>query len=147
MKTYVNFNQAGAAEKIEMMEIRTTVILSTERSGGKLTIIEDEVSVGAASPMYTCNCEDKVILVNEGKFIIRANGEQYMAEKGCSIFIRKGIMHNLKNVGTVTGKLLITLTLGKHEQFLKGFSQSVKVFGQKNELMEKVARRYDVVMA
>ncbi|RFZ92774.1 cupin domain-containing protein [Mucilaginibacter conchicola] len=147
MKTTVNFKQPDAAENIEMPGIRMTVILSTECSGGKLTIIEDEVNVGAGSPTYTCNREDKVILVNEGKFMISANGEQYLAEKGCNIFIPKGTMHNFKNVGTVTGKLLITLTPGGHEHFLKDLSQSVKVFGQNYEVMNNVARKYDVVMA
>ncbi|RYD92627.1 MAG: cupin domain-containing protein [Sphingobacteriales bacterium] len=147
MTSTVNFKQRTQAEYIEMPGIRISVILSTECSGGKLTIIEEEVRVGAGSPAHTCNREDKVILITEGKFTLFAESMQYEAEKGANIFIPRGVMHNFVNTGTQTGKLLVTLTPGGHENFLKDLSHTVKVFGTDPVVMQEVAKKYDVIMA
>ncbi|MBL4675532.1 MAG: cupin domain-containing protein [Mucilaginibacter sp.] len=123
----MKFTHPEKIKNIETRGIRVTVILSTERSDGKLTILENEVGIGAASPMHSCKGEDKVILVNEGKFLFNANGEQYLAEKGCNIHIPNNTMYSFENIGTVTGKLLITLTPKVNETFSKDVNQSIVV--------------------
>jgi quercetin dioxygenase-like cupin family protein len=140
----VNFTESETAENVEMMGIKMTVILSTECSGGKLTIIEQEVSCGAGSPAHICNREDKVIYIAEGKFMLMADGHKYIADKGANIFIPRGTMHNFKNIGTQTGRLLVTLTPGGHEHFLKDLSQTVKVYGKDPRAIKEVAQKYDV---
>lgn len=81
MTSATNFKQRNQAEDIEMPGIRISVILSTACSGGKLTILEEEISVGAGSPQHICNHEDKVLLITEGKFTLHAGGKAYEAEK------------------------------------------------------------------
>lgn len=110
MTSTVNFKQPKEAENIEMMGVRMSVILSTECSGGKLTIIEQQVDVGAASPVHICTREDKVILVTRGKFLFFADSKKYEAGTGANIFIPRGTLHTFKNTGT----LLVTLTSGGH---------------------------------
>jgi quercetin dioxygenase-like cupin family protein len=146
MTSTVNFKQPDEAENIEIMGVSMSVILSTECSGGKLTIIEQEVAVGAASPVRICNREDKVILVTSGKFMFFADGKKYEAGTGANIFIPRGTLHNFKNTGTQTGKLLVTFTPGGHEIFLKDLSRSVRVYGKNISLMNDVAKKYDVVL-
>ncbi|MFA6248604.1 MAG: cupin domain-containing protein [Mucilaginibacter sp.] len=147
MISTMNYNQPQTGENIEMTGTRKSVILSTECSGGHLTIIEEEISVGACSTPHVSTREDKVIFVADGKFILFADGEKYEAEKGCNIFIPRGVLHNFKNAGTQTGKLLITITPFGQENFLKDLCLSVKVFGKDPAVMRDVAKRNGVVLA
>jgi quercetin dioxygenase-like cupin family protein len=146
MASTANFTQPEPAKNIDMMGIRMSVILSTECSNGKLTIIEQEVSVGVSSPAHTCNHEDKIILVTNGKFMLFADNEKYEAEAGASIFIPCGTLHSFTNEGTQTGKLLVTLTPGGHNDPLKNRSRTVKMLGKDPAFMHNVAKKYDVVM-
>ena len=147
MKATTKFDRLCKTENISVPGISMTVILRADCTGGKLTIIEDEVSVGAGSPLYTCNREDKVMMVVEGKFLVSANGDRYLLEKGCSMFIPKGTVHNFKNVGTATGKLLITLTPCEQNKFLKGLNKPITVFGNNHTVIKKAARKYKVEVA
>ncbi|MFD0766415.1 cupin domain-containing protein [Mucilaginibacter lutimaris] len=147
MTSIINLIQRNQAEYREVSGIQMSVILSTECSGGTLTILEKEVSVGAGSPTHTCEHEDKVILITEGNFTLYANGESYEAEKGANIFIPRGTLHSIINTGTQTGKLLITLTPAGHENFCKDLSINVKVFSKKRMVLQDVASNYNVVMA
>jgi quercetin dioxygenase-like cupin family protein len=146
MASIINFTQPESAQNIEMMGIRMSVILSTECSGGKLTITEQEVGVGVSSPSHTCNREDKIILVTNGKFMFFAYNEKYEAEAGASIFIPCGTLHSFTNEGTQTGKLLVTLTPDGHNNTLKNRSRSVKMLGKDPAFMHNVAKKYDVAM-
>jgi mannose-6-phosphate isomerase-like protein (cupin superfamily) len=146
MTPTMNFTQPQLAENIEGVGIRMSVILSTECSGGKLTIIEQEVGIGAGWPARVCNREDKVILVTGGKFVLFANGEKYEAAKGDNIFVPHGTLHSIKNVGTQTGLLLITLTPGNQKDLQKPPSQAVKVFGNSTLAMQDAAKKYNVVL-
>jgi quercetin dioxygenase-like cupin family protein len=146
MTSTVNFPQPEPAKNIDLTGIRVSIILSTECSGGKLTIIEQEVGVGVSSPSHTCNREDKIILVTNGKFMFFADGEKYEAEAGASIFIPQGTLHSFENGGTQTGKLLVTLTPGSDNNILKNRSRSVKMLGKDPAFMHNVAKKYDVVM-
>ncbi|RYU89251.1 cupin domain-containing protein [Mucilaginibacter terrigena] len=140
-----NFKQQGPSESREIKGVRTSVILSTECSGGNLTIIEEEVNVGAGSPPHICNGEDKVILVTNGNFMLFADGKKYEAAKGANIYIPHGTIHSIKNVGTQTGILLVTLTPGGQKSLLKPQSQTVKVFGKNTAAVQDVAKKYNVV--
>jgi mannose-6-phosphate isomerase-like protein (cupin superfamily) len=146
MTSTVNFTQPELAENIEMKGLRMSLILSTECSGGKLTIIEQEVGIGTGSPTCICSHEDKVILVTNGRFMLFAGNQKYEAEAGASIFIPRGTLHSFTNQGTQTGKLLITLTPNKHETSLKNPTRLVKMLGKDPAYMQNVARKYNVVM-
>lgn len=146
MASTTNFTRPYLAENIEIPGARRSVILSTECSGGRLIIIEEEIPVGACTPAHVCSREDKVILVTDGKFVLFANEKKYEAEKGCNIFIPRGVLHNFKNAGTQTGKLLITITPCGRENFLKDLRLSVKVFGKDPNVLRNAAKRYGVVL-
>lgn len=68
---HIGPQQAGT----EIEGIRMNLILSAECTGGKLTIIEQEIGIGAVSSAHVCNREDKVILVTNGNFLLFAEGK------------------------------------------------------------------------
>lgn len=140
---HIGLQQAGT----EIEGIRMNLILSAECTGGKLTIIEQEIGIGAVSSAHVCNREDKVILVTKGNFLLFAEGKTYEAEKGANIFIPHGIVHSIKNIGTQTGVLLVTLTPDSQPSAFKPSGRSVKVFGKNNAVMHNVAKKYDVVIS
>jgi quercetin dioxygenase-like cupin family protein len=138
--------QPQPADHIALPGTRRSVILSTEYSNGHLTIFEEEMSVGACMPAHICNRQDKVILVTDGKFALFANDKMYEAEKGCNIFIPRGVKHYFKNIGTQTGKLLTTLTPCGPDNFLRDLCLNVKVFRKDPAVMYKVAKKNGVVL-
>ncbi|OOQ61301.1 cupin domain-containing protein [Mucilaginibacter pedocola] len=139
MKTNIWPGNSCEAENIALLGINNNIILSTERNGGKLTILEQVVNIGSASPLLTCAREEKVIYIAEGNFVLSADGQQYHAGKGASMLVPKGVVHHFKNIGTSIGKLLITLTPGRRDALLKGIDSSVKVYGENIEAIKNAA--------
>ena len=131
-------------EKIDKRSIKMTVILSAECTGGKLSIIEQTVPVGAASPPTVRYTHDTVIYVAEGKFILLTSSHRYMGDKGTSLFIPCGIWHRIKNFGTNTGKLLLTITPGKSRNLLNGGAPAEKFFGKNTGAIKNAAKNYGV---
>ncbi|MBK0380213.1 cupin domain-containing protein [Mucilaginibacter segetis] len=126
--------------------IKINTILSKACSGGKLTIIEYLVGIGAGCTAHVCPHEDKVLYVAEGKFLLLAGGYKYIAEKGSNILIPCNTWHNFKNIGTITGKLLVTLTPLNKTKMPNNLTPKVKIFGNNILKLKKTPQTFEVVL-
>jgi quercetin dioxygenase-like cupin family protein len=129
MKHTATFIPAGAGETVAMRGITMTFKQTAEHSFGLLSVIEQAVEPGAGSPLHQCSREDKIIYVLEGEFAIRLGDSTQAAGAGSMAIIPRGITHNFTNVGALPGRVLVILTPGGHEHFLRELSQGIFLAG------------------
>lgn len=133
-------------KSFKMMGIELNIKVSKVDSGNKISSIEQIVSPGAGSPPHILHDADKMIYVVDGKFLIRNGDQNIEGEAGTMVYIPKGVIHNFKNVGTETGKILVTLTPGGHEDFLYELSNRLENEKPTPQLMQEVGSYHNVEM-
>lgn len=130
-------------ETIQMMGVTITVLKDATDTAGLATIMEQEVAPGAGSPLHSCG-EAKIFYVLKGSFCIQLGEEAIMAAKGCSVVVPGDVPHCFRNVGSSAGKLLVTVTPGGHETFLRALSSAAQ--GGDKRLMKRAAEEHGVVI-
>lgn len=133
-------------KSFKMMGIELNVKVSKDDSGNKISSIEQTVFPGAGSPPHILHDADKMIYVIEGKFLLRNGNQNIEGEAGTMVYIPKGVIHNFKNIGTDSGKVLVTLTPGGHEDFLYDLSSRLEKEKPTPQLMQEVGSRHSVEM-
>lgn len=146
METRPNFIHTGKGEIIEMPGIKMLVKINSQESGGKLSMIEQDVEPGSGSLLHICNHEDKVIHVLDGEFEVYVNGEIIEPDLNGTIFIRKGLPHYYRNVGCDAGKIMVIITPGGHENFLRDLSLTIDEHGIDKGKMFEAAKRNNVLL-
>lgn len=116
---------AGAGESFSMLGIQVTPKVTAEDSGGAFSLIEQRVSPQAGSPAHICHNEDKTIYVVEGDFEVLVGDAPHVVGAGGVVYIPRGTLHNFRNVGMLPGTLLVAMTPGGHERFLRQLSEII----------------------
>lgn len=138
--------QKNTPNNFKMMGIELNIKVSKDDSANKISSIEQTVSPGAGSPPHILHDADKMIYVIDGKFLLRNGDHNIEGEAGTMVYIPKGVIHNFKNIGTVPGKILVTLTPGGHEDFLYELSNRMENEKPTLQLMQEVGARHNVEM-
>ncbi|WP_225000303.1 cupin domain-containing protein [Cesiribacter sp. SM1] len=141
-----NIIKAKQGDTFSMMGLKITVKQSAAASGGLISVLEQTVAPGAGSPPHICSGEDKIIYVVTGKFDVLLGHEVHHCTAGDTVTIPRGLRHNFKNAGTRQGKLLVTLTPGGHENFLRELSESLQQAAPGTDTLKTVAARHEVVL-
>lgn len=138
--------KANQGDSFTMMGLKITVKQNAESSNGLITVLEQEVAPGAGSPPHICSKEDKIIYVVEGNFEVLLGDEAHGCTAGDTITIPRGTRHNFKNSGLQQGKILVTLTPGGHENFLRDLSHSLAQPGADKGVMKLIAEKHGVIL-
>lgn len=144
-KTQVaKFITPGEGETFSMLGVRITPKVVAEDTNGAFSLIEQVVQPGGGSPPHILHRDDKVIYVIEGEFAILLGNETVTATAGSCAIIPKGVLHNFKNVGASAGKILVSLTPGGHEKFLRDLSQVAQAGPPDRDKMMAIGKNYHV---
>ncbi|MFD3002789.1 cupin domain-containing protein [Pontibacter toksunensis] len=138
--------KADQGDSFSMMGLKIDVKQNAESSNGLITVLEQTVAPGAGSPPHICSKEDKIIYVVAGDFEVLLGDETHGCTAGDTITIPRGTRHNFKNTGLQQGKVLVTLTPGGHESFLRDLSHSLTQPGADKGTMKLIAERYGVLL-
>ena len=79
-------------------------------TGGALVTFEAPIPPGEGPPLHRHEREDELFYVIEGRFKFVIDGTEFIAETGAFAYAGKGTAHSFRNIGTATGKLLVTCT-------------------------------------
>ena len=102
---------AGPAYPVySVMGDRYTFLLTGDQTDGAYFVFEAFVPPGMGSPPHVHHRDDEAFYVIDGEFEFTVAGEAVCAGPGKFIFGRRGVPHNFKNVGTTSGRMIITLT-------------------------------------
>jgi quercetin dioxygenase-like cupin family protein len=142
----VKMLEAEGGERFAMLGIEITPKVTAADSNGAFSLIEQRVMPQAGSPPHICYGEDKTIYVVEGEFEVLAGDAPSRVAAGGMVYIPRGVIHNFRNVGPEPGMLLVAVTPGGHEGFLRRLSEIVNGSRPDPELLADVCRAHSVEM-
>lgn len=86
------------------------VLLDGESSGGRCCMFECPIPAGDGPPLHRHEREDELFYVLEGRFKFSVDGKEFLGEPGAFACAPRGSVHSFRNVGSATGRLLVTCT-------------------------------------
>ncbi len=92
----------------ELVIYKTT----SEQTGGAYSLFEVETPPGSGPPPHVQHREDESFYVLEGEYEFLVEDRTIKAGAGSLLYVPKGTLHAHKNVGTTSGRLLVSQTPG-----------------------------------
>lgn len=102
-------------------------MLSSEETGGRLSIVEHPVEPKGASMRHTHSKEDEYTFVLEGRIGFQIGDEEFTADPGTLVLKPSGIPHAFWNTTEAPGKVLEIIAPGGLEGF---FEEMVALRGE-----------------
>jgi mannose-6-phosphate isomerase-like protein (cupin superfamily) len=98
---------------------RMRVRIGSDATGGRLTLLENEVAAGAAAPNHFHHDADELFIVLDGRFRVSSGTDQIDAGPGAAIFVPRGTAHAFFNDGRVAARLLSVFLPGGMEAMFR----------------------------
>ena len=96
---------------------RYTFLFTAEQTDGAYAVFEFFVPPGNGSPPHIHEREDEAFYVVAGEFEFTVAGQPLRVGPGQLVFGKRGVSHNFKNVGSIPGKMIVTVTPAGLENF------------------------------
>ena len=94
-----------------------TILLDSERTGGKLTMWTEITPPGGGPPPHYHSNEDETFHILDGRVAFLVNGEWHEVDPGGAAFMPHGVVHTFKNVGDQPSRMLNMTTPSGFEKF------------------------------
>lgn len=92
-------------------------ILTTEASGGAMSIVDSESPLGSGPPRHIHDREDEAFIVLTGEIEFWLEGQRFIRRAGGTAFVPRGREHTFRVVGSGPSRHLVILTPGGFEGF------------------------------
>ncbi|MDO8392581.1 MAG: cupin domain-containing protein [Actinomycetota bacterium] len=90
-----------------------------DTTGGRFTLLENEVPPKAGPPLHRHHSEDEMYYVLKGTFRFKLADRIELAPAGAFVYIPKGTPHCFQNVGDEAARFLVMFTPAGMERFFK----------------------------
>lgn len=90
--------------------------LSSEQTGGQLSVIEDRLPAGRGTPYHVHRHDDETFYLLEGSATFFSGSESFQASAGATIFLPRNIPHGFRS--DTPARILIVTTPGGFDQFV-----------------------------
>ena len=92
-------------------------VLTTEESGGAMSIVDSTCQPGSGPPRHVHEAEDETFVTLSGEIEIWLEGETRVLGPGQSAFVPRGREHTFRSIGDAPSRHLVILTPGGFEGF------------------------------
>jgi quercetin dioxygenase-like cupin family protein len=117
---------AGQGEKVWVVGDTYTLKVTSDRTGGRLGMIEASVPAGGGPPPHVHAAEDEAFYVLEGELEFLGGERTFRAGPGSFVFIPRGTLHRFRNVGYGHARALVVFTPGGFEAFFAAVGQAAR---------------------
>jgi mannose-6-phosphate isomerase-like protein (cupin superfamily) len=101
---------SGSAPVYSVVGDRYTFLLTGSQTDGAYFVFEAFVLPGNGTPPHIHHREDEAFNVIDGEFEFIIAGEAVRVGAGGFVFGRRDIPHHFRNVGSVPGRMIVTVT-------------------------------------
>lgn len=147
MQTKSSTIENAAAKQEEILSVagnNISVKLSGEQTADAYSVFELSVPPNVGAGLHIDKDWDEWWHVMEGTFAFTLNGEQIELSSGGFAYGPKGKPHSFKNVGQVTGKLVMVTMPAGLEKFFKTVHQ-VSLYGRPDkETFASIMRSHNI---
>src|SRR5215813_6750302 len=131
------------APRIKPFGLDMNVLLTTEATGGAISVLMAWHRPGDGPPDHVHYTRDEIFFVLEGTYELTVDGQTTTAGDRTIVFIPRNVVHRFKNVGDTTACMLDWSMPGGHDHFFKAISELAAGDGFTNEKVMAVSKQFD----
>jgi quercetin dioxygenase-like cupin family protein len=109
----------GEGERTWIVADTMTFKATGESTDGSLVLLENLTAPGGGPPPHVHTREDEFFYVLEGSFEIRIGDRVHTLGSGGFAYVRRGTVHNFRNIAATPSRLLVGFTPGGIEGFFR----------------------------
>ncbi len=105
--------QPGEGRVVGILRGPSTFKVLSEQTGGAYAILEQQIPAGHGPPLHVHRHETEIFYILDGAFEFTVGNAKLSAAPGTLLVGPRDIAHTFRNVGSVDGRLLLTIIPGR----------------------------------
>jgi len=133
--------QPGEGKVVGVVGGRSFFKVHSEQTGGAYAILEQEIPAGHGPPLHRHRHETEIFYILEGEFEMTLAEQKLPAPAGTMVVGPRDIPHTFRNIGSTTGRLLLTVIPGRFSNY---FADVDGLSDHDHETIRALCAKYDV---
>ena len=131
------------AQPLKPFGLEVRVLLSTEATGGGISVIMAWHKPGEGPPDHLHFSQEEMLFIVEGTYELTLGGETSTIGPGTIVFIPRNVVHRFRNVGDATACMLDWSLPGGQDRYFKAVSELAAAGGFTGEKVMEISKRFD----
>ena len=131
------------ALSIKPFGLEMRVLLSTEATGGAISVIMAWHKPGEGPPDHVHFSQEELFFIVEGTYELTIGGENSTVGPGTIVFIPRNVVHRFRNVGDATACMLDWSLPGGQDHYFKAISDLAAGGGFTGEKVMEISKKFD----
>jgi quercetin dioxygenase-like cupin family protein len=131
------------ALSIKPFGIEVRVLLTTEATGGAISVIMAWHRPGEGPPDHVHFSQEEMFFIVEGTYELTLGGQTSTVGPGTLVFIPRNVVHRFTNVGDATACMLDWSLPGGQDHYFKAISDLAAGGGFTGEKVMEISKRFD----
>jgi len=131
------------ALSIKPFGLEMRVLLSTEATGGAISVIMAWHKPGEGPPDHVHFSQEEMFFIVEGTYELTIGGETSTVGPGTIVFIPRNVVHRFRNVGDATACMLDWSLPGGQDHYFKAISDLAAGGGFTGEKVMEISKKFD----
>jgi len=132
-----------SAPSIKPFGIDMKVLLSTEATGGGISVLMAWQKPGEGPASHVHYDQEEMFFIVEGTIELTVDGRTSTAGPGTIVFIPRNVVHSFKNVGDTTACMLDWSLPGGQDHYFKAISELAAGGGFTGEEAMAISKTFD----
>jgi len=128
---------------IKAFGLDTKVLLSTEATGGAISVLMGWHKPGEGPPDHVHLSQEEMFFILEGTYELTVGGQTTTVGAGTIVFIPRNVVHRFKNVGDETACMLDWTLPGGQDHYFKAISDLAAGGGFTGEKVMEISKKFD----
>jgi mannose-6-phosphate isomerase-like protein (cupin superfamily) len=119
------------------------VLLTTEATGGAISVLMAWHKPGEGPPDHVHFNQDEGFFIVEGTYELTVGGQTSTVGPGTIVFIPRDVVHRFRNVGDTTARMLDWSQPGGQDHYFKAISELAANDGFTGEKAMEISKKFD----
>jgi mannose-6-phosphate isomerase-like protein (cupin superfamily) len=130
-------------QPIKPFGLDVKVLLTTEATGGAISVILARHKPGEGPPDHVHFRQDEVFFIVEGTYELTVGNQTSTVGPGAIAFIPRNVVHRFRNIGDITACMLDWSLPGGQDHYFKAIADLAAVGGFTGEKAMAISRKFD----
>ena len=131
------------AQPINPFGLEMRVLLTTEETGGAISVIMAWHKHGEGPPDHVHFRQEEMFFIVKGAYELTVGGQTSTAGPGTIVFIPRNVVHRFKNVGDTAACMLDWSLPGGQDHYFKAISDLAAGGGFTGEKVMEISKKFD----
>ena len=131
------------AVPIKAFDLDLKVMLSTEATGGAISVLMGWHKPGEGPPDHVHFSQEEMFFIVEGTYELTVGDQTSTVGPGTVVFIPRNVVHRFKNVGDTTACMLDWTLPGGQDHYFKAISELAASDGFTGEKVMEISKKFN----